>query len=108
MEYVSGGTLLTMLKYLVKITEEEVRSLIAQVGEGLGHLHGLGIIHRDLRCENILITLTGCVKISNLDISRGRTPAFDLIFKLNACRLFGSRSRRRPPTVVQNPELDGT
>ena len=57
MEYISGGNLLDMMTRdkVCKITEKEIGSMIHQIMLALNYMHARGIIHRDLKLENILV-----------------------------------------------------
>ncbi|MCA9934704.1 MAG: protein kinase [Ardenticatenaceae bacterium] len=59
MEYVPGGSLTDYLKQLQwsgrRIALEEVMGLSAQVAEGLSYAHQRGVIHRDVKPDNILL-----------------------------------------------------
>ena len=60
MEYISGGHLLDMLTRVHqdksdKLSEKEVGSMIHQVMLALNHMHARGMIHRDLKLENIMV-----------------------------------------------------
>lgn len=59
-----------MLRHLTRITEDETIEIVKQVARGLQHLHGLGIVHRDLKGRNTLVNLAGCVKICDLDTAK--------------------------------------
>ncbi|KAK6971577.1 kinase-like domain-containing protein [Favolaschia claudopus] len=70
MEYASGGTLEQLAKALGPLQEVEVTALTCQIADGLVHLHDLNIIHRDLKGANIVISLDGCVKITDLGCAK--------------------------------------
>ncbi|KAJ7048838.1 kinase-like domain-containing protein [Mycena amicta] len=70
MEVVSGGTVADLTKSLRGLSEHEASVIIFQVLSGLSHIHSHNIIHREIKGQNILISLTGCVKIKDTGLSR--------------------------------------
>ncbi|KAK9726610.1 hypothetical protein RND81_05G226800 [Saponaria officinalis] len=50
-------------------SEEEIRSFLAQVLQGLAHMHNNGYFHRDLKPENLLVT-NGIIKIADFGLVR--------------------------------------
>lgn len=70
MEYVNGRALDDVLKIQNRLPEKEAVKIIIQVLEGLGAAHELGILHRDLKPGNIMITQRGFVKLMDFGIAR--------------------------------------
>lgn len=70
LEYISGGSIGSCLRKHGKFEEPVVRSLTRQTLEGLEYLHEQGILHRDLKADNILLDLDGTCKISDFGISK--------------------------------------
>ncbi|RVX67092.1 hypothetical protein B0A52_08335 [Exophiala mesophila] len=70
LEYISGGSIGSCLRKHGKFEEPVVRSLTRQTLEGLAYLHNEGILHRDLKADNILLDLDGSCKISDFGISK--------------------------------------
>ncbi len=70
LEYISGGSIGSCLRKHGKFEESVVRSLTRQTLEGLAYLHQEGILHRDLKADNILLDLDGSCKISDFGISK--------------------------------------
>ncbi|KAJ7230435.1 kinase-like domain-containing protein [Mycena pura] len=76
MEYLEGGTVTveTMAKELGPIAEGDAREICRQLAAGLEYLHCQNppapIVHKDIRGANLLVTLDGCVKISDVGVPR--------------------------------------
>jgi serine/threonine-protein kinase len=58
MEYVDGETLAARLHYLSALPAAEVATLLAEVGDVLASVHAHGVVHRDLKPDNLLLTPT--------------------------------------------------
>lgn len=90
MEYVEGGSLYSIvqkirgsnaaaggggapeLKHV--FPERTVASFIAQVAKGLHYLHRQGVVHRDIKGANILVTKDSEVKLADFGVSTRRGP----------------------------------
>ncbi|KAL3426207.1 MAP kinase kinase kinase [Phlyctema vagabunda] len=70
LEYISGGSVGSCLRKHGKFEEVIVSSLTRQTLAGLAYLHREGILHRDLKADNILLDLDGTCKISDFGISK--------------------------------------
>jgi len=70
LEYISGGSVGSCLRKHGKFEEAVVSSLTRQTLCGLAYLHREGILHRDLKADNILLDLDGTCKISDFGISK--------------------------------------
>jgi hypothetical protein len=70
LEYISGGSVGSCLRKHGKFEESVVSSLTRQTLCGLSYLHREGILHRDLKADNILLDLDGTCKISDFGISK--------------------------------------
>jgi serine/threonine protein kinase len=69
MELCQGGDLLQYVRRRRKVQEPLAKYIFRQIICGLGYIHGLDIIHRDIKLENILIDNEGVVKIADFGIS---------------------------------------
>ena len=70
MEYVPGEDLKSLVKRKGKLAEEEAISIAKQACEGLVEAHELGVVHRDLKPQNIMIDEKGRVRIMDFGIAR--------------------------------------
>ncbi|KNC47363.1 AGC/AKT protein kinase [Thecamonas trahens ATCC 50062] len=71
MEYVEGGDLVDHWKAAGKFDEASTQFYAAEVLAGLDHLHQHGIIHRDVKLENLLLDSSGHVKICDFGLAKG-------------------------------------
>lgn len=70
MEYVRGSNLKLLLQQPEPLPFEFVVSIVSQVGDALDYAHSRGVIHRDVKPANILITAENKVKITDFGIAR--------------------------------------
>ena len=70
MEYVPGEDLKSMIRMSTGLTVGTVLSVGKQVCDGLAEAHSLGVVHRDLKPQNIMIDKGGNAKIMDFGIAR--------------------------------------
>lgn len=70
MEYVEGITLKTYIEKKGRLNYKEVISIAIQAGRGIEAAHQKGIIHRDIKPQNIIISQDGRVKVTDFGIAR--------------------------------------
>lgn len=70
MEYVEGITLKTYIEKKGQLSFKEAVSIAIQVGRGIETAHVKGIIHRDIKPQNIIISTEGKVKVTDFGIAR--------------------------------------
>ncbi|KAI0307892.1 kinase-like domain-containing protein [Multifurca ochricompacta] len=76
LEYVPGGSVGSCLRKYGRFDENVTKYFSEQILSGLEYLHLKGILHRDLKADNILVEKTGICKISDFGISK-RTDDID-------------------------------
>ncbi|MGH3744904.1 MAG: serine/threonine-protein kinase, partial [Mycobacteriales bacterium] len=70
MELVDGEPLSAILRREGPLDQRRVLDLVAQAGAGLQAAHDAGVVHRDVKPANILVTRDGEVKITDFGIAR--------------------------------------
>jgi serine/threonine protein kinase len=70
MEYVPGEDLKSFIRRSGHLNEDKALDLARQIAEGLAEAHRLGVIHRDLKPQNIMIDRDGNAKIMDFGIAR--------------------------------------
>jgi len=70
MEYVQGRSLAEILRDLGPLPAGAAVDLARQVAEGLAAAHAQGLVHRDLKAENVMVTPAGQAKILDFGLAR--------------------------------------
>lgn len=78
MEYVDGGSVEGWLKKLGRFSVEDALLLIQCVCKGLQHAHEGGMVHRDIKPDNILLTRKGQVKVADLGLAKANDEDMNL------------------------------
>ena len=99
MEYVSGGTLKERLDERGPMEPQRALAVADQVAEALWAAHERGVIHRDIKPQNILVTDMGHLKVTDFGIARAASAA--TISATNA--VFGTAGYLSPEQALGEP-----
>ncbi|MCL2873451.1 MAG: Stk1 family PASTA domain-containing Ser/Thr kinase [Defluviitaleaceae bacterium] len=75
MEYIDGVTLKDLILKRAPLEDDEILGVAIQISHALDHAHRNGIVHRDIKPQNILVTSTGMIKVTDFGIARAATSA---------------------------------
>ena len=75
MEYVPGRTLKEMLSDSGRLPPAVALEIMTGVLDGLASAHASGIVHRDVKPENVLLTPDGRIKVADFGLARALTAA---------------------------------
>ncbi len=101
MEFLDGTTLRKEIETAGVIEMERAVRIVSETLDGLGHAHANGVVHRDIKPDNVQIVSGGQVKITDFGIAR-------LTFQPNLTmdgQVFGTPSYMSPEQVV-GKEID--
>jgi serine/threonine protein kinase len=68
-EYVPGTDLRRLVRTKGKLSVQQAANIVKQSADGLAHAHERGLIHRDIKPGNILVTGDGIAKLSDLGLA---------------------------------------
>jgi len=99
MELVKGMELFDYLINKGKLTSSEALVIFSQVVKGLMACHEKGVVHRDLKAENILLDTQGNVKIVDFELAN--------FVRTNPLKTFCGSSYYAPPEICSGQIYDG-
>lgn len=103
MEYVDGESLSTVLKRESKLEVENALKILYQAAQGLAAAHDRGVIHRDIKPGNLMLTERGQVKIADFGIALATT---DISKKLTSTGEFVGTPGYLSPEVCLGKPVD--
>ena len=112
LEYASGGDLHTLLKTNGSLDHDSTRFVIGEVTSALASIHEIGLGYFDLKPENIVITESGHVKLTDFGGSRPVTQAAKEMLSQSAKNVFNElrdgdwKTQKKQKTTVCDMDED--
>jgi serine/threonine-protein kinase len=103
MEYVEGQTLADLQHELDKVPEELCRHIAREICKGLAAVHDAGVVHRDLKPDNVLITPDHVVKVMDLGVAQ----VADEVMRLSKSGAFVGSVEYAAPEQFKGGDVDG-
>lgn len=75
LEYLKGQTLLDKIEYYTKFTVKEACEIMVQLLDAISYTHEHGIIHRDIKPQNVFYLSNGTVKLGDFGIAKNEKEA---------------------------------
>ncbi|KAI0976180.1 kinase-like domain-containing protein [Xylaria arbuscula] len=76
-EYCAGGSVTTLMRPTGGLPEQWIIPILREVAEALSWVHCQGIIHRDIKCANVLLTKNGGVQLCDFGVAALIETKFD-------------------------------
>lgn len=105
MEYVEGKTLYDDLSKGILFAEAEAIDIVIQLAHALEHAHTHGMIHRDVKPKNIMITTEGIVKLADMGLARETSDV--KAAKIEEGKAFGTPYYIAPEQIRGEVTIDG-
>ena len=102
LEYVSGGSIANMLQQFGPFDDKLVQRFTVQILEGVAYLHDKGILHRDIKGGNVLVTNEGVAKLADFGCSRQLTQMCTASMEESLQAIRGSVPWMAPEVIKQS------
>src|ERR687890_1634564 len=99
MEYVPGGTLKEQIERRGPFGDRETAVVGAQIADALEAAHEQGMIHRDIKPPNVLVTASGNLKVTDFGIAR----AASAVTNTASGAIFGTAGYISPEQAMGEP-----
>ncbi|MDA1195677.1 MAG: serine/threonine-protein kinase [Planctomycetota bacterium] len=105
MEYADGQTVAKLLERGGALDEERVLGIGLMVARALDHAHRNGLIHRDVKPDNVIITKEGVAKLCDLGLARMESHGGDEPARMGTAAYISPEQARGEADVTERADL---
>ncbi|MEK7465928.1 MAG: serine/threonine-protein kinase [Planctomycetota bacterium] len=69
MQFIEGHTIAEILDHKKKIPPGQAIKIVREIAKGLGYAHRMGLVHRDVKPDNVFVTVDGEVKVGDFGLA---------------------------------------
>lgn len=108
MPFLTGATLGDVLRNKGRLATRTALSISLQILRGLQYAHDHGLVHRDLKPDNVAITNDGTVKILDLGLTKlMESTAIEAQRRTRSGHIVGTPHHMSPEQILGDPNIDG-
>jgi len=100
MEYFPGRNIKQLLMAKSPVIRERAKDIMTACADALGYLHSRGLIHLDMKPENVLVADSGETKLIDFALATDRIPLIQRIFP-GLRKIAGTRGYIAPETILK-------
>lgn len=104
MDYVPGGSLSDKIKESGRLPIQEAVSIATQIASGLDAAHRRGLVHRDVKPDNILFDADGTPKLADLGIAKHESDTGTMVTM--AGEIIGTPAYMSPEQLMDSHRID--
>ena len=99
MEYVDGPTVLDLLREEKRVDPERALDIVLQVARALDHAHKRGLVHQDIKPDNVMLGEGGIVKLCDLGLAKN-------LDEDSGGRAIGTANYMAPEQIMGTADVD--
>ena len=107
MEYAEKGDLLRAIKTQGFVSEEQAGQWFIHLYDGVKYMHIKGIVHRDIKCENLVIDGNNVLKLTDLGFAKkiGKSKSGNALLSETYCGSYAYAAPEVLKGIPYDPEL---
>ncbi|MEM8671263.1 MAG: serine/threonine-protein kinase [Planctomycetota bacterium] len=114
MELVQGADLARIIKDQGPLSVSDACEIVRQAATGLQHAHDSGLVHRDVKPSNVMLSADGRVKVLDLGLASLNKTEFEASTNIvvkegltSVGQIMGTLDFMAPEQITASPEVDG-